>query len=191
MILSFRFISLFFRFQTCFPCYLPDMVWSQYLISKLVYIIFVISETTSSGLVTTLAYLSIYQDEQEKVFNEISRVLTEKDPSVSNILEWAYNNYIKAFALRKRLFLMISSIHYTVFGRRKDFVVSLTYPIINKCSSVNIQPNTLAAAAFIPRQLTADIDVNISHPSPQTLHLRKGSLIMFDLVGICEFMGLR
>lgn len=119
------------------------------VVSNMFSLLFAGHETTSSGLVTTLAYLSIYQDEQEKVFNEISRVLTEKDPSETIVLD------------------------------------DLKYTLYCFWEAQRLCP----AAAFIPRQLTADIDVNISHPSPQTLHLREGSLIMFDLVGIFRNKG--
>lgn len=56
----------------------------------------------------------------------------------------------------------------------------------------NLIFSDIAPANLVPRRLSSDIAVNVQRPAPQTLHLRAGSFLLFDLIGMCaSLLGYR
>ena len=45
----------------------------------------------------------------------------------------------------------------------------------------------LASAFMMPRQLTEDALITVSRPKEQSMLLKKGSFIMFELIGMREY----
>ncbi|THH08425.1 hypothetical protein EW145_g2712 [Phellinidium pouzarii] len=114
------------------------------VIANMFSLMFAGHETTSSALVTIMCYMAIYQDEQEKAYNEVCEAFSKCDPS-ENIDT-------------NKLTLLL----YSIWESQRLY----------------------ASAGFIPRQLTEDAVINVVRPTQQSMHLKKGSRIMFDLTAI-------
>ncbi|KAI0311118.1 cytochrome P450, partial [Amylostereum chailletii] len=72
------------------------------VIANMFTLLFAGHETTASGLVTTLAYLSVYQDEQEKAYQEIERAWMTQDADV-RVDETELGHTLRCFYEAQRL----------------------------------------------------------------------------------------
>ncbi|KAL5492839.1 hypothetical protein ACEPAI_4287 [Sanghuangporus weigelae] len=114
------------------------------VVANMFSLLFAGHETTSSGIVTTLGYLALYPDKQQKAYEEICKVFSTCDP----------------FDLVDQSSL--------------SFALSCFWEAQRLCPS----------AAFIPRQLTEHVMIDVARPRSEKMFLKNGSLAMFDLVGI-------
>ena len=51
----------------------------------------------------------------------------------------------------------------------------------------NCSYRTLASALMIPRQLTEDVVITVNRPKHQNMLLKKGSFVIFELIGLREY----
>ncbi|KAI0319906.1 cytochrome P450 [Amylostereum chailletii] len=114
------------------------------VVANMFSLLFAGHETTASGLMATLGYLSIYKNEQQKAFEEIDKVYTASSPDAP--IDFAeLPHTLHCFLEAQRL-----------------------------CPS----------ALMLPREMTEDVPVTVTHPQPTTVVLKKGSVVIVDLVGM-------
>ncbi|KAL5531019.1 hypothetical protein ACEPAG_3895 [Sanghuangporus baumii] len=114
------------------------------VVANMFSLLFAGHETTSGGIVTTLGYLALYPDKQQKAYEEIYKLFSTCDP-FDHVDQSRLSCTLSCFWEAERL-----------------------------CPS----------DAFIPRQLTEDVIIDVARPRSEKMFLKNGSIVMFDLVGI-------
>lgn len=116
----------------------------QEVVANMFSLMFAGHETTASGLMSTFVYLALYQDEQDKAFQEVKAAFGTHNSS----------ELIDSSQLSRTLACFLEA------------------------------QRLCPAALFLPREMTEDVPIAVARPTPSTVVLKKGALMIFDLIAM-------
>ncbi|KAJ7670774.1 cytochrome P450 [Mycena polygramma] len=116
----------------------------QEVIGNTFTLLFAGHESTACVLAATLGYLAIYQDEQQKAYEEIMNTIpATRDPNLDDLSKLPH---------------LLACFH----------------------ESLRMYP----APVMLTREMTEDVPINVARPVEKTMILKKGSLMVIELVGV-------
>ncbi|KAJ7750460.1 cytochrome P450 [Mycena maculata] len=119
-------------------------------------------DTTAAVISATLGFLAIHEEEQEKAYAEIMKIIPPgKNPTLDDL---------------QKLPFLLACFHESMRIYRVTFVF-----LAMRCLLRNVTP---AAGFAIVRELTDDITVQVKRPAEQTVVLRRGTLVIVDMIAL-------
>ncbi|KAJ7361678.1 cytochrome P450 [Mycena albidolilacea] len=134
----------------------------QEVLGNIFTLMFAGHETTASAVTATLGYLAIYEEEQEKAYEEISKALPRSADLTLDDLQNLYH-LLACFHEASRIYRAFSNLN----------------------APIAFSHFLLPASGFgIIRELTENIAITVTRLAKQRIALQKGTLVVIDIIAI-------